>query len=55
MVRRRKVLYKWRAFGSFNGQNKLQNIHHVIDSVMSQAYIYKIKESKTNLKWQQLR
>lgn len=45
---RRKNIYKLRALGYFNGQNKLQHIHHVIDSVKSQTYT---EESKIKLKW----
>lgn len=45
---RRKSIYKLRALGYFNGQNKLQHIHYVIDSVKSQTYT---EESKIKLKW----
>lgn len=36
---------KLRTFGYFNGQNKLQNICHVIDSVKSEMHS-KAKEPK---------
>ena len=36
---------KLRTFGYFNGQNKLQNIWHVVDSVKSQMHS-KVKEPK---------